>query len=210
MAKRLVFSAVTAAIIVCSTNAHTQSPAEPAYVKTRFSIDVHGNFGGYVLSKLDPTAVIVAVEAGCLAFGTDCTSQAAAAGKILQQIKAADNHGGNEHHGIFNSPPGYEICKAKIDYGHSGFSANATFASRIVRQPNQNGLGFYADVAPNPGEGTGVDADIYMQFVPAGTTSQYACWPNGGIPWNCHGHGGCDPKPDIMSTAYGIYPPARY
>jgi len=210
MLKRHSLLALIASTLTFAGTARAEDLSGPIYLKTRFSIDVNSNWADLVWTKMDPTAVGVAIEAGCLAYGTDCSKEAAAAAQIIKQIKAADKHEGNEHHGIYNSPPGYEICTAKIDYAHAGFSANATLSTQIIRRAGQNGLGFYADVAKDPGRGTGIDVDLYVQFVPQGKTTQYACWPDKGIPWNCLGHGACNDKPDIFSTAHGIYPPARY
>ena len=181
--------------------------SEPIYTKVRFSIRENGNFLGTVFTTLGTPEAAALVTAGCAAYGVDCSQEAAAGAAILKRFAPGDSKNGNEHRGIYLAPDGYEICRAKIDWGHTGIDGDSTFSAMILRE-QQNGLAYYAVVPTGGGRGHGIDSDLYLEFVPAGQTGQSGCFPTNAHVWNCKGPN-C-PNKDAMGVAYGIYPPARY
>ncbi len=175
---------------------------EVVSLKTRFGIDKNGNFSGIVLDKLtDPNIWAGLVAAGCSVFSddpADCTTVGLAVGNEIRTF--TDRRSNNEFYGKYFAPPGYQICKAKIDWDHTGIDSQSTFSTII----QQDGLGYYASIPSLAGRGTGINSDIYLQFVKTGLSSKYMCWPVGTHPWNCRGPG-CTAGP-----GYGFYPGARY
>ena len=146
----------------------TAANADPLYVKVRFSIEEHSNFAGQVFTTLGTPEVAVAITAGCAAFGVDCSAAATGLTTLTHNLGPNDNKNGQDHHGIYRAPVGYEICKAKVDWAHTGIDGGSTFNTRIVREPNNNGLGYYAVVPTGGGRGHGINSDLYLEFVPAG------------------------------------------
>jgi hypothetical protein len=157
-----------------------------------------------VWNSIDPSVLGTVITAGCAAFGADCSSIGAGAAAIVSGIKQNNTVSGGDVHGIIKAPPGWEICKAKIDWGHTGISGGSTFNSAIVRDATNNGLGYYAFVEQSPSHGTGITSDVYLYFVKAGETVKYGCWPTGLNPWICTG-------PSCAAGAgQRILPEARY
>lgn len=200
------FLRLTGAAVVLLINAEAFA-ADPIYTQVRFSITEHGNFAGQVFKNLGTPEAAALVTAGCAAYGVDCSGAAAAVAEAIKQIYAGDSKSGNEHHGIYRAPVGYEICQAKIDWGNTGIDGGSTFAARIMRSPQDNGLGYYAAVPTGGGRGHGVTSDLYLKFVPAGEVPKSDCFPTETIVWNCKGQDCGNKEP--LSDSYGIYPPAR-
>lgn len=154
-------------------------------VKVPFEITRHGDFAGAVLDKItDPNVLGGIIAAGCAANGIDCTDVAAG---MAQAVGLSINRGGWDFRGIYRAPVGWEICTAKIDWGHTGISGGTTFNSTIVRTANDNGLGWYVSVEQAEGYGTGVTSSLVLEFVKAGTLQSHGCWPSGVHPWLCKG-----------------------
>jgi len=145
----------------------------------------------------DPNVIGAALAAGCAIYGTDCSSEALG---LAQLLSFSGNTSGNQFHGKYFSPKGYIICKAKIDWAHTGIDSQSTFASIIQK----DGLGLYAALSAQAGNGTGINSDIYLEFVKSSEASRFGCWPLGVHPWNCRGQG-C-----TAGHGYGFYPGAHY
>jgi hypothetical protein len=177
---------------------------EQLAIKTRFELTKSGSFAGTVWSGADPTLIGVAIQAGCAAFGADCSGPATAISTIIKGIKQSQTVSGGDVHGIYSAPVGWEICKAKIDWAHTGISGGSTFNSVIVRDAVNNGLGYYAFVEQAPGHGTGITSDVYLYFVKAGKTAAYGCMPTRTNPWICTG------KDCAAGSGQRILPEARY
>ena len=173
-------------------------------VKTRFELSRSGNFVGLVLSNADPTVVELAITAGCVPFGVDCSGITDGVRSIAQAIKQTQNvHGGNVD-GIYRSPPGWEICKTMIDWANTRISGGSTFNTTIARNARDNGLEYNAFVEQDPSRGTGITSDIYLYFVKPDKTAEYQCWADGAHPWICTG-------PSCASgPGQRILPEARY
>jgi hypothetical protein len=194
--------------LICSVCVMGTASADSIYTKVRFSIRENGNFAGTVFTTLGTPEVAALVSAGCAAYGVDCSGAAAAASALIRTLASNDSRSGNEHHGIYKAPQGYEICKAKIDWGHTGIDSESTFSAVIERDPQNNGLGWYAVVPHGGGRGHGIDSDLYLQFVTAGQSGQNDCFLTNTHVWNCKGPD-C-PNKDALGVGYGIYGPARY
>jgi hypothetical protein len=187
----------------------TPAIADQISFKAHFSIRESGNFVGTAVSTLATQDAAALVAAGCQAFGVDCSKQASSDAAWLKSVSNEDSKDGQEHRGFYRNFPGYEICKAKIDWAHTGIDSDSTFSARIVRDAQNNGLTYYAIVPTGGGRGHGIDSDLYLQFVRSGQTEQNNCFPTNTFVWNCKGQD-CPKKDDPMSASYGIYPPARY
>jgi len=164
-----------------------QAQDKPLAATYRFEIVESGSFFEKTVKEMGTKEAAAMITAACAAFGVDCSQEAAAGTEALKTVINSDSVAGEEHHGIIRAPVGYEICKAKVDWGHASIDGESTFNTAIVRTPNDNGLGYYAVVPKHRKEGHSVKATLYLEFVPGGTTSQYGCWPTGLNPWICKG-----------------------
>jgi hypothetical protein len=171
----------------------------PIAMKAEFHISEKGNFLLKTGKEAGTKEAALMATAACAAFGVNCAKQALRATQLIKAVVVGDNRSGKEHRGIIRAPAGYEICKAKVDWSHSSIDGETTFNSRIVREPKNNGLGFYAVVPKFRKEGHWVDAPLYLEFVPAGKTAAYGCWPTNVYPWVCKG-----------PNCNNFYPGARY
>ena len=106
-------------ILICIALTTSAVADGPVYAKIRFSIRENGNFAGSVFTTLGTPEAAALVTAGCAAYGVDCSSEAAAGAALLKSLASGDAKNGIDHHGIYRAPVGYEICKAKIDWGHT-------------------------------------------------------------------------------------------
>jgi hypothetical protein len=159
---------------------------------------------GLVLSNADSTEVGLAITAGCAAFGVDCSGIADGVSSIVQAIKQPQNVDRGNVNGIYRSPPGWEICKAMIDWANTRISGGSTFNTTIARNARDNGLGYHASVEKDPSRGTGITSDIYLYFVKPDKRAEYQCWADGAHPWICTG-------PSCASgPGQRILPEARY
>lgn len=157
----------------------------------------HGDFAGVVIDAVGDAGKAFSMGGLCLVSGPSCAL-----------LKGAD--GGNDlfkywggpqdFHAFYHAPKGYTICRARIDWGHTGIDAHSTFATQIQRQPEfkEDGLSAYLVVPAARGHGTGIDSKIAIYFVKTGLAEKAGCWPTGVHPWDCKGHE-CD----------RIYPGAR-
>ena len=153
----------------------------PIAVTYRFEIVEQGGFHLETHNQMEPEKRPPEATA-CAAFGGDCSEAEA-----IKPIIVSHNQNGEEHSGIIRAPVNYEICMAKIDWENAFIDGMSTFNTRIEREPQNNGLGFYAVVPKNRPEGHSVKATFYLEFVPAGTTNQYSCWPTNVYPWLAKG-----------------------
>jgi hypothetical protein len=199
--------------VMCFITITTAATADSLFIKVRFEITEHGDFVGTKLSEA--IGVIAgAVSAGCSAAGrADCAALGAATAALFQGLFTHSKNG-NQHGGMYKAPPGYDICKVKIDWGNTGIDGHSTFAGLLERDkpPEQpaggpNGLTYYAVVPTEVDVGTGVTSDLYFEYVPEGQLRP-DCFGRKWLLWNCKGQD-C-PDKDPMSQAYGIYQPARY
>ena len=173
-------------------------------VKTRFELTRSGNFVGLVLSNADPAVVELSITAGCAPFGVDCSGKAGGVSAVVQAIKQTQNLRGGKVNGIYRSPPGWEICRAMINWANTRISGGSTFNTTIARNAQDNGLGYYAFVEQDPSRGTGITSDIYLYFVKPDKTAEGQCWADGTHPWICTG-------PSCASgPGQRILPEARY
>jgi hypothetical protein len=93
-----------------------------------------------------------------------------------------------------------QSLQGKIDWAHTGIDSQSTFSTVI----QHDGLGYYASIPKLAGRGTGINSDIYIEYIKNGLDKQYNCWPIGTHPWICRGMG-CTAGP-----GYGFYPGATY
>lgn len=178
-----------------NNNTTWQRANGPIATKIRFAIDEPGSFGLKTLKELGTQQAAAIVTAACAAFGADCSDEASAGAAAIKAIVVGDKKNGNQHNGIFRAPVGFSICKAKIDMAHGSVDSGSSFSGEIGREPGNNGLGFYAAVPQFQNAGHSVEADLYLEFVPAATFDQYGCWPSSDHSlaahlWNCN-HGNC-------------------
>lgn len=149
----------------------------PIAIKYRFEIAEPGSFFQKTLKEMGTKEFAAMVTAACAAFDIDCSKEAAQTAAVIKSMNIGDQASGEEHHGIIRAPVDYEICKAKIDTAHASVDSQTSFSGEIIRDANNNGLGFYAEVPKNRPEGHSAEADLCLEFVPAGTLSKYGCWP---------------------------------
>jgi hypothetical protein len=149
----------------------------PIAIKYRFEIAEPGSFFQKTLKEMGTKEAAALITAACAAFEVDCSQEAVAATQVVKTINVGDQASGEEHHGIIRAPVGYEICKARIDTAHASVDSQTSFSGEIIRDAHENGLGFYAEVPKNRPQGHSAEADLYLEFVPAGTLSKYGCWP---------------------------------
>ena len=138
------FAAITAGAV-----AQQAQPTPPASGKTMLSVEsvplpdkapeavgfkipfVYTRRGDLAKAIMDtitnPTVMAGLIEAGCLAYGDDCSGVAG----VLLGVSA--NVAGGDIHGVVQSPNGYTICKAKIDWTHTGIDEGSTFNSSFIR-----------------------------------------------------------------------------
>jgi hypothetical protein len=163
-------------LVLCGTVVSAAGD-DKAYVKYRFEIAESGSFVQKSFKELGTKEVAALITAGCAAWGVDCSQEALAGTEIIAAIVASDIQAGEQHHGIIRAPTGYEICRAKIDTNHASVDSQTSFSGEIIRDVTGNGLGFYAEVPKKRKEGHSAKADLYLQFVPAGTVAQHDCMP---------------------------------
>jgi hypothetical protein len=141
---------------------------------------------------------------GCAAYDLDCSDAASfvrQGGEIADvTVGQADSNvyitgvvtynDGGEWAGIFEVR-GYEICGAKLS--DLSITSPSTFNTRIVRDNQNNGLGFYAVIPKNRPSRQWVDAYMLVHYVRAGTLNRNRCMDTDYNPWlcegqNCHDH----------------------
>ena len=138
------------------------------------------------------------------AFGLDCSGTAGGVRAVVQAIRQPQNVRGRNVNGIYRLPPGWEICKAMIDWANTRISGGSTFNTTIARNARDNGLGYHAFVEQDSSRGTGITSDIYLYFVKPDKRAEYQCWADGAYPWICTG-------PSCASgPGQRILPEARY
>jgi hypothetical protein len=171
-------------LLVVSASANDPGPIA---TQVKFDISEKGGFWEHTIPQLGSKEMAAMITAACAVFEVDCSQEAVAATEAIKKLSASDKQEGEEHHGIIRAPVGYEICKAKADWKNASITGEVTFNTRIVRTPNDNGLGYYAVVPKNRSSGQWVETMLYLEFVPAGKTGQYGCWATDTIPWLCKG-----------------------
>src|SRR5262249_8111419 len=101
--------------------------------------------------------------------------------------------GSEEWTGIFDALEGYEVCNAYLDYGNMSITGESTFNTTVYRAGDSPpGLGFYAVVPKHKQTGQWIEAHLVIAYVPAGTSSNYACAAEKSHPWLCKGQN-CNP-----------------
>jgi hypothetical protein len=159
----------------------------PIAVKIDFKISEKGGFWEKTGKEAGTPEAAAMITAACAAFGVDCSRYALAGTQLINQVVVGDDVKGEEHHGIIRAPVGYEICRVKIDWGNTSITGESTFNTVILRDPQNNGLGYYAVVPKHRKEGHWISAPLYLKFVPAGKVSENGCWPEKLNPWICKG-----------------------
>lgn len=110
------------------------------------------------------------------------TATVAAAAIPLPKLDA----GATDNRGIIAAPAGMTICNAKpigkLEASH------ASWSSSIVRNGNQDGLGYYTSVGTGQGTTHRIMGDFYVEFVKPvdGWEAKYGCLPDKKIVWNLH------------------------
>jgi len=180
----------------------------PIVVLHEFHIAEGGGFLAKTIKELGSREASTMLYAGCAVVGYNCQNEASAVRTWAQVASAAyteaagemfisgrlTKHDGEAWNGIFDSPAGYDICKAGI-VDPFAISGETTLNVRVIRSCD-NGLGFYAVVPKNRADrGHHIDAYISILFVPAGTRSQFGCTPDD-TPWLCRGPT-CDIRKDL-------------
>ena len=155
-------------------------------IKVPFNVSTSGNFAQvFVHYAANPQVIAGLGLAGCVAYLEDpaCWSV------FGPGIQASQTDNGGNINGIIRAPVGYDICRAKIDWGHASIDGGSTFNSSIVRNSTDNGMGYYMFLSQSAGRGTNITADVYLQFVKAGPGQEqkYNCEPTGENPWICTG-----------------------
>jgi hypothetical protein len=175
--------------------------AEEMLVANEFHVTEGGGFVSKTLKEMGSPQFQALVTAACAAYGADCSSAAATIRKAAEigapivgregsDVYITGNvtkHDGEEWYGIFRAPNGYEICEAKLDYGHMSITGPSTFNTAIVRTLNENGLGFYAVIPKNRPSRQWIDAYFVIKYVKSGATGLNMCAQTGSNPWLCKG-----------------------
>jgi Acyl-CoA dehydrogenase, C-terminal domain len=156
-------------------------------VVNEFHVTESGGFVTKTLHEMTSTEFQAVATAACTALGVDCSSAAVAIRKAEPVFGQADGkvyitgdvtkHDGEEWHGIYRAPDGYEICNAKLNYGGMSITGPSTFNTAIVRAGKDNGLGFYAVIPKHRISGQWVEATFVISYVKEGTTAQSKCAP---------------------------------
>lgn len=178
---------VTISTLLLLVGSALADDGRPIAIGYKFNISESGSFWEKTLKEMGTKETAAMITAACAVFGIDCSEAAVAATAAIKNLVVKDDVNGEEHHGIIRAPVGYEICNAKIDWGHASIDGESTFNTVILRSPQDNGLGFYAVVPKHRKEGHWISATLYLQFVPAGKVSQSGCMPTGINPWICKG-----------------------
>ena len=101
-------------------------------VKVRLSIGEDGQLAGTAFPDLSAKEA-ASVAAGYAAYGMDATPDQAV--EDVQNYSKAyspeDARSGAEHRGIYRSPEGWHVCKAKIDLAHAGIDSGLAFSASI-------------------------------------------------------------------------------
>jgi hypothetical protein len=181
---------------IASANAQTK----PIAVKYRLQIVESGSFFLKTIKEMGTPEAATAISTACAAFQVDCSEQAFILTTLIS-MTLDDSVVGEEHHGIIRAPVGYEICKVKIDSDHASVDSQSSFSGEIIRDPRNNGLGYYAEVPRYRPEGHSVEADLYLEFVSAGMTATNGCFPTSDHTeqahlWDWHNGGDGHVKPE--------------
>jgi hypothetical protein len=186
---------ITFLLFICSASA-----ADPGPFATQVEFAISGKdalssesiISAHRIPQPGSTEMAALVTAACAVFEIDCSKEATVGRQAIKAMTAEDDVRGEEHHGIFRAPEGYEICKAKVDLNKLSMTENVTFNTQIVRRPDNNGLGYFAYVPKHTFTSSSewIEATIYLEFVPSGQTAQFGCWPTQTNPWLCKG-GNC-------------------
>lgn len=177
--------------------------AETLAVNHELHITEGGGFLNKSLKEMGSKEFQALVTIGCAAFAVDC-SQAAQAVRTAATVGTPilgrrgeayfitgdvteHRSDSEEWRGYFRAPPGYEVCKAGLDYGSMSITGPSTFNTRIVRDPQNNGLFFYAVVPKHRPTRQWIHAQMLVTYVKAGTVAQNQCAPTGSNPWVCKG-----------------------
>jgi hypothetical protein len=89
--------------------------------------------------------------------------------------------------GIIYAPSGMVICKA-APIG-SLETSHATWGASILRNDNENGLGYYTSVGTSPGTTHRIEGSFYVEYVKPvdGWEQKFNCMKTGETVWNQHG-----------------------
>ena len=173
--------------------------------KIRVSVDKSGEVSRTDFSSYNAQMFADAEIAGCAAFGVTCTAEDVAVDMPrFRGLKSEDARSGNDHRGVYHSPPGFEICKVKVDWDRATIKNGPTFSATISRDRRDNGVKYSATVP----DGAEIGVDLYIEFVPADTADQFECFPKNTSVLKCN-QKDC-PDKGAFETSRGIYPPARF
>lgn len=204
--RNIIMSPVVLFVVFLLNSISSTQASEELIVANEFHVTEGGGFVAKTLKEMGSQEFQAIATAACAAYGVNCSSAVGAirtaaeigapivgqAGGNVYITGNVTKHDGEEWHGIFRAPVGYEICEARLDYGRMSITGPSTFNTSIVRTPNDNGLGFYAVIPKNRPTRQWVDAYFVIKYVQAGTVGQNKCAPTGSYPWLCKGQE-CNP-----------------
>lgn len=200
MARILLFAFLYAAsATVCCAN--------EILVAHEFHVTEAGGVIQKTLKEMNSNEFQSALAAACAAYGVPCSRGAGViragadiAGRVFGEAGSnyfitgdLTRHEGEEWNGIFRAPPGYEMCTVHNDYNMMSITGESTFNATVLRNPVDNGLGFYAVIPKHRPAGQWVEAYFMVKYVDAGTAAQNQCVPSGTSAWQCKGQA-CNPR----------------
>jgi hypothetical protein len=159
----------------------------PIVLKAEVNIDEKGSFLEKTGKELGTQEAAAMITAACAVFETDCSKEAAQGTQLIKKLVVGDDVNGEDHHAVIHSPDGYDMCKVKVDWKNASIDGESTFNAVILRNPQNNGFGYYAVVPKHRKEGHWLKAMLYLEFVPKGTADKYGCWADKSNPWVCKG-----------------------
>jgi hypothetical protein len=186
-------------IAFAAMNIGAISYAQKAPIILAHEVHIH-EAGGFLIKTIKEAGssqVEAAIEMACSALQSDCSTTAKgarlAANAISDKsISEGKNYyitgkvfaqSGEEWHGVFGAPEGYEVCKAALVNLEK--SAGSTFTTAVFVTPEvyPEGLHFYAVVPKNRPTPQYIDSVFSIYYVPTGTREQYACAPHKTVEW---------------------------
>jgi hypothetical protein len=196
-----LFVYVFSLIAACAIHP-TASSAQSLDVLHELHITEGGGYLTPILRNVNTPEFKAAANLVCQFYGQDCSSsisllQAGAeyTGNIVNTGDAfisgrLVDHIGQAWRGTFDSPQGYTICNAWLNYHEMSITGMAYFATQISITDVQDGLGFKAIVPWGTKTRQWVNAVFLVRYVPQG--SRYGCAANLSSPWTCNGQD-CNP-----------------
>jgi hypothetical protein len=111
--------------------------------------------------------------------------RAAAAPETAASAPLYDNGSHGRDAAFIGAPDGYSVCRVAVDWGNVSMPREATFAARIQRSSERDGVTFDASATDPYRSANWIAANVLTAFVREDLLAQSNCWADGTAAWTC-------------------------